>query len=66
MSSLNDIVKKYGIGESVGIKVKPEKKTPSHASIYTNTVNNYGKKVSAENTNLKSAINEILDSKIKR
>lgn len=66
MSSLNDIVKKYGVGESVGIKIKPEKKIPSHASIYTNTVNNYGKKVSAENANLKSAINEILDAKIRR
>lgn len=64
MSLLNDIVKKYGVGESVGIKLKKEK--PNHASIYTNTINEYGKIVLAENANLKSAINEILDKTLKR
>lgn len=66
MSSLNDIVQKYGIGESVGIKVKKEKSRPNHSNIYTDTIKEYGMKVSAENANLKSAINEILDVKIKR
>nr|DAR18510.1 MAG TPA: hypothetical protein [Caudoviricetes sp.] len=65
MSNLNDIVKKYGVGESVGIKLKKEKSRPNHSNIYTDTINEYGMKVSAENANLKSAINEILDVKIK-
>lgn len=66
MSNLNDIVKKYGVGESVGIKLKKEKSRPNHSNIYADAVNEYGMKVSAENANLKSAINEILDVKIKR
>lgn len=64
--SLNSIVAKYGLGESVGIKVKPERSRPNYSNIYGDAINEYGMKISAENTNLKSAINEILDIKIKR
>lgn len=60
----NDILKKYGLGESVGIK--PKKKRPNYSSIYTNEINKRGKALVGENMNLKSAINEIIDYKLKR
>ena len=60
----NNILKKYGLGESVGIK--PKKKRPNYSSIYGKEINKRGITLAGENKRIKSAINEIIDYKLKR
>ena len=60
----NDILKKYGFGESVG--VKPKKKKPNYSSIYAKEVHKRGVTLAGENMKFKSAINEIIDYKLKK
>lgn len=60
MSVLGDIVNKYGLGESVGIKVKKEKRNPFIASYENKLLYIHG-----ENNALKDGINDIIDTKYK-
>lgn len=60
MSILNDIVNKYGVGESVGIKLKKEKKNPYIAACENKLLYIYG-----ENNAFKDGINDIIDVKYK-
>ena len=60
MSVLGDIVNKYGLGESVGIKIKKEKKSPYVAACENKLLYLYG-----ENDALKNGINDIIDTKYK-
>lgn len=58
MSFLGEIVNKYGLGESVGIKVKKEKKNPYVAACENKLLYLYG-----ENDALKNGINDVIGYK---
>lgn len=60
MSYLNTIVNKYGLGESVGIKIKKEKENPYVAICENKLLTIYG-----ENEALKDGINDVINYKSK-
>lgn len=57
--SLNDIMKRSGFGEKMGIKLKKPRK--NRASVYKNNIEYKTLSVSMENYSLKSTINEVID-----
>ena len=61
--SLNDIMKRSGFGEKMGIKLKKPRK--SRANVYKNNIEYKTLSVAMENFSLKSTINEIIDYKKK-
>ena len=61
--SLNDIIKRSGFGEKMGIKLKKPRK--SRANVYRNNIEYKTLSVSMENYSLKATINEVLDYKKK-
>lgn len=63
MSDLNNILKKYAVGESLGIKVKEPKKIKSFAEDFNMIINYKEKTISMENMNLTRSINDIIDYK---
>lgn len=64
MSDLNNILKKYAVGESLGIKVKESKKVKSFAEDFNMIINYREKTISMENMNLTRSINDIIDYKL--
>ena len=63
MSDLNNILKKYAVGESLGIKVKEPKKVKSFSEDFNMIINYKEKTISMENMNLTRSINDIIDYK---
>ena len=63
MSDLNNILKKYSVGESLGIKIKEPKKIKTHAEDFNMIINYKEKTISMENMSLSRSINEIIDYK---
>ena len=61
--SLNDIIKRSGFGEKMGIKIRKPRK--SRANVYKNNIEYKTLSVSMENYSLKSTINEVIDYKKK-
>ena len=57
--SLNDIIKRSGFGEKMGIKLKQPRK--SRANVYKNNIEYKTLSVSMENFSLKATINEVID-----
>lgn len=66
--SLNNILQKYGVGESVGIKNTPieKKMVKSRFGEMSSIINYKERTISCENRNLTSSINEIIGTKIDR
>lgn len=63
MSDLNNILKKYAVGESLGIKVKEKKVAPNRSDIITGRVLDKTYTIHGESFDLKNSINEIIDYK---
>ena len=61
--SLNDIIKRSGFGEKMGIKIRKPRR--SRANVYKNNIEYKTLSVSMENYSLKSTINEVIDYKKK-
>ena len=61
--SLNDIIKRSGFGEKMGIKLRKPRK--SRANVYKNNIEYKTLSVAMENFSLKSTINEVIDYKKK-
>ena len=59
--SLNDIIKRSGFGEKMGIKLKQKKKPVSE--VYSRTIIGKTSGIKIENYSLKSTINEIINYK---
>lgn len=63
MSDLNNILKKYAVGESLGIKVKEKKVAPNKSDVITGRVLDKTYTIYGESFDLKNSINEIIDYK---
>lgn len=63
MPDLNNILKKYAVGESLGIKVKEKKVFPNKSDVITNRVMDKTYSIHGESFDLKNSINEIIDYK---
>lgn len=63
MSDLNNILKKYAVGESLGIKVKEKKVAPNRSDVITGKVLEKVYSIHGESFDLKNSINEIIDYK---
>ena len=61
--SLNDIIKRSGFGEKMGIRIRKPRR--SRANVYKNNIEYKTLSVSMENYSLKSTINEVIDYKKK-
>lgn len=63
MSDLNNILKKYAVGESLGIKVKEKKVATNKSDVITGRVLDKTYTIHGESFDLKNSINEIIDYK---
>lgn len=63
MSDLNNILKKYAVGESLGIKVKEKKVAPNRSDVITNRVKDKTYSIRGESFDIKNSINDIIDYK---
>lgn len=63
--SLNNILEKYGLGESVGIKTtQPQKQKILKVDSFKRSVDYKERSISSESRNLAKSINEVIEHKI--